>query len=256
MKKMEPFKLKLRYFFFHVFFISMSGFGFELPERPGTPILDQAGIVNQDDRVQIIAIAEALWKQADFGLVIAVVNSLDDTTVEDYATRLYKKWGIGGKEKDEGVLVLLSLNPRKVRIEVGYGAEGYLNDAKCGRILDEYGVPYFRENDFSAGLKSVAAVIAGVVSSEKKVSLNLNMGGEYYPQKKLKRVKLTIWHIILIILALLFLLGTPIGRFILLNLILSSLLGGGRGGGGGGFGSFGGGFGGGMSGGGGSSRSF
>jgi uncharacterized protein len=148
-----------------------------------------------------------------------------------------------------------------VRIEVGYGAEGYITDAKAGRILDQYGMPSFRSGDYSTGLLNVCAALAQVVAQEKGINLTMPSGyrGPAQPQAppRLSGLQLLV---LLIVLGLL--MGTRTGRTLLWMLILSSLMGGGRGGHGGGFGGgfggggFGGGFGGGSSGGGGASRRF
>jgi uncharacterized protein len=231
------------------------------PARPSGPVGDYAGIIDKADQEKITVVAQALWEQAGFALVVATVPSLDGMTIDDYAPELYKQWGIGKKGRDEGALVLLSLDPRKVRIEVGYGAEGYLNDALVGRMIDDYGVPAFRNNDFSKGLAAVSLAIAGQVEREKGISLTLP-SGYAPPVSPPVNVKISLFKLIAGLLVLLFMLGTPFGRTILWTMLAMSLLGGGRGGRGGGFGGgfggggFGGGFGGGMSGGGGASRGF
>ena len=222
------------------------------PQRPVGPIADLANVIEPDAKQKISILAQALWEQAGFALVVATLPSLNGEAIDQYAPELYKKWGIGKKETDEGVLVLLSLDPRKARIEVGYGAEGYLNDAKAGRILDNFGVPYFKINDFSNGLLAVSGAIAQEAAKEKGISLALpaaNRQVSHHAQpQKISPIKLIIGLIVLI-----FLLSTRFGRTLLFTMLIMSFLGGGRRGGGGGFG---GGFGGGMSGGGGASRGF
>jgi uncharacterized protein len=231
------------------------------PPRPTGPVADYAGVIDQQTQQKIATLAQALWDQAQFGLVVATIDALGNSTIDEYAPQLYKEWGIGQKGHDEGALLLLSLNPRRVRIEVGYGSEGYLNDAKTGRILDQYGIPYFKSGDFSTGMLGVSGAIAGVVAHEKGITLtspDVQAATDQPPPRVLSWLQL-----ILIAVVLGLLLGTRPGRALLLLLIMSSLAGGGRGGrGGGGFGGgfggggFGGGFGGGGSGGGGSSRGF
>ena len=228
-----------------------------LPVRPDGPVGDYAGVLDAAAEAKISQIAQALWEQAGFGLVVATIPSMGDTSIEEYAVLLYEAWGIGAKGKDEGALVLLSLNPRRVRIEVGYGAEGYLNDAKTGRMLDTYGVPYLKTGDYSSGILAVSVEIARAVAAEKQISLTLPAGRSGQVQGDVPRMSPIKMLFFLIVLGIL--LSTRFGRSLLFFFILSSMMGGGRRGGfGGGFGGggFGGGFGGGMSGGGGSSRSF
>ncbi len=240
--------------------LCVSVFGQEYPARPAGPIADLAGVIEQPTQQKITLLAQALWEQAGFGLVVATLPKLQNADIDEYAPELYKRWGIGKKGEDEGVLILLTLDPRKARIEVGYGSEGYLNDAKAGRILDQAGIPYFKAGNYSAGLLNVAVDIASIVAHEKNITLTLPdqeaNGRQVVGYRKISPV-----YIVLFIIALILLLGTRVGRTILWTMIVMSLFSGGRGGGGGfggGFGSggFGGGFGGGSSGGGGASRGF
>ncbi|MBN1760621.1 MAG: TPM domain-containing protein [Chitinispirillaceae bacterium] len=229
-----------------------------LPQRPNGSVADYAGILSAETESAITQLGEALWRQAGFGLVVATVPSLGDETIEGYATALYKKWGIGKKGGDEGVLILLSLDPRRVRIEVGYGAEGYLNDAKTGRMLDTYGLPNFKNGNYNQGMLALSAAVAQEVAQEKQISLTVpERYSRRVPEEGSRPSPLSILFFIVIFIVLM---STRFGRSLLFFMLMSSLMGGGRRGGGfgGGFGGggFGGGFGGGISGGGGASRSF
>jgi uncharacterized protein len=238
-----------------------SVFGQEYPARPSGPVADLAGVVDQATRDKITVVAQALWEQAGFGLVVATLPKLENATIDEYAPELYKRWGIGKEGSDEGVLVLLTLDPRKARIEVGYGSEGYLSDAKTGRILDQFGVPYFKNGDFCAGLLNVSVEIAKEVCREKNIALTLPSQNTY-AQPLSRYGKVSPLYVVFFIIAMIFLLGTRTGRTVLWTMIVMSLFTGGRGTGRGGFGGgfggggFGGGFGGGGSGGGGASRGF
>lgn len=233
----------------------------DVPIRPQGPVADYAGIIDAPSEQLLTQLCQTLWDKAGFALVIATIPSLGELSIEEYAEELYKAWGVGAKGKDEGVLLLLSMEPRKVRIEVGYGAEGYLNDAKTGRMLDTYAVPYFRQGNYGRGIVMLSSAVAQAVAQEKQISLNI-AAKSAAPAARYETVELSPVAIILIIVVLIIMVSTPFGRSLLFWIILSSLMGGGRRGGGGGFGGgfggggFGGGFGGGMSGGGGSSRSF
>ena len=231
----------------------------DYPARPAGPVADPGGVIDLQGRQQITALAKALWEQAGFALVVAVVPGIGEQSIDEYAPELYKRWGIGGKEADEGALILLSLDPRKVRIEVGFGSEGYLNDAKVGRILDQYGVPRFRNDEYAAGLVSVSAAIAAAVAQEKNISLSVQ-APQQAPAPPPPERGLSLFQLIFGVLIIVVLLGTPFGRALLAALVLSSIMRGGQGGrgfgGGFGGGGFGGGFGGGAGGGGGASRGF
>jgi uncharacterized protein len=184
-----------------------------------------------------------------------------DVVIEDYATGLFRKWGIGSKEKNNGVLILIAYkNPsslKKSRIEVGYGLEGALPDAKTGRIQDDYMIPYFKDGDYSSGILNGYAVICSEVAKEYNVTLD-SLSGSGVQQRQSRNVNVgnvSVNPILLIILIILFLsFDGFFFKWAILRIILSMIFGrGGRGGFGGGGGGFGG-FGGGSSGGGGSSR--
>ncbi|MBQ9097613.1 MAG: TPM domain-containing protein [Clostridia bacterium] len=181
-------------------------------------------------------------------VVVVTVTSLDGMDIETYANRLFRSWGIGDKDKDNGLLILLSTGDREIRIEVGRGLEGTFNDAKCGRLMDIYAIPHLKENDFDAGIKALYdAVIAGI---EDPVFL------EEMEEEDEGGIGDIITLIVVIILYLIVIggRGGRIGGFRFYGFPGGFGRGGGFGGGSSG-GSFGG-FGGGSSGGGGSSRGF
>ena len=98
---------------------------------------------------------ESLYSACGAQVVVATVSDLGGDDIESYSLNMARSWGIGDKDENNGVLLLLAVSERKVRIEVGYGLEGALPDSKTGRILDTYGMDYFRNDEFSEGLASV-----------------------------------------------------------------------------------------------------
>lgn len=109
-----------------------------------------------------VALQDATTAQA----VVVTVESLDDQPIEDYALEIGREWGVGAKDKDNGVVILLSESDREVYIAVGYGLEGALPDSKTGRIIDTYGISYFSSDNFSAGLASVYDAIVNEIYIE------------------------------------------------------------------------------------------
>jgi uncharacterized protein len=251
--------MKLIYKFLFSLLLLCSGvFAFSIDKvpKPSGPVADYAGIIETADKQQIFLIAERLWEKAKIGIVVVTLPEIGDETIEEVANRLYEKWGIGSAKTDEGILLLVSMNPRKIRIETGYGSESYLNDAKVGRILDTYAMPYLSSGRYSEGIRSTIMAVAASVGN---ASGNDNELQDAESTGSVPRMP-SIFKLIVFIIVAMFLLGTRPGRMILFAMILSGGRGGYRGGGGfgGGFGGggFGGGFGGGRSGGGGASRSF
>ncbi|HEX3020160.1 MAG TPA: TPM domain-containing protein [Chitinispirillaceae bacterium] len=248
----------LRKNFIPLLFLVYPVFATQFPARPQGPVADYASIIDAQTEAMLSGIGQSLWQQAGFALIVATIPSIGEESVEEYSTGLYEKWKIGAKGKDEGALIVLAMEQRKIRIEVGYGAEGYLNDARTGRLLDSYGIPYFKKGDFSQGMLSLAVGLARIVEEEKGVSLSIP-GGNYRRINQVQTTHLSPFQLILILIVFIVLVSTRFGRSLLFWMLISSLSGSGRrrGGFGGGFGGGGfGGFGGGMSGGGGSSRSF
>ena len=99
------------------------------------------------------------------------VPSLDGGEVADFSNRLFAQWGIGGQGADNGVLILTSIEDRQVWIEVGYGIEPIIPDARAGRILDESVLPFFREEQYGSGLAAGAATVASIIAVEAGVEL-------------------------------------------------------------------------------------
>ena len=121
---------------------------------------DYAGLLSPSARAQLEARLSQLEKDTSDEVAVATVNSLDGDTIEGYAVGLFEKWGIGKKDKDNGVLFLIAPTERKVKIEVGYGLEPILTDGRAGRILDNAVLPSFKKGDYETG------IIAGVASIE------------------------------------------------------------------------------------------
>ena len=133
---------------------------------------DYANLINTDTETYIINTNLNLYNQTGAQIVVVTVNDLEGRTIEEYATTLYRNFGIGSKEKNNGVLMLLALEEREFRIEVGYGLEGVLNDAKTGRIQDQYIIPYLKQNNWNEGIKNGYNAIIQIVAQEYGVSVN------------------------------------------------------------------------------------
>lgn len=115
-------------------------------------VVDQANILPADVEAQLTAQLEALEAQSTRLLVVATVNSLEGYEIEDYGYRLGREWGIGQEGEDNGAILLVAPNERRVRIEVGYGLEGYLTDALSSLIIQNAILPRFREGDMPGGV--------------------------------------------------------------------------------------------------------
>ena len=124
----------------------------ELPPRPDGPVYDGANMIDAATKAQLDEKLRAYNKETGRAVIVATVPDLDGETIEGYAVKLYEDWGIGGKETDEGALLLVAKDERKMRIEVGYGSTPTLTDAMSGRIIRDTITPAFKQGDFSGGI--------------------------------------------------------------------------------------------------------
>ena len=124
-----------------------------VPDKPAEReyVVDTAGLVSAEDRATIGKIGEDLREKTKAEIVVVTVATLDGTDIESYANELFRKWGIGNKQANNGVLLLIAKDDRKFRIEVGYGLEGEITDGRAGEILDKM-KPYFRDEKYSEGV--------------------------------------------------------------------------------------------------------
>ena len=119
-------------------------------------VVDQANLLNPQQEADLSAKSEALEQRTGRQFVIATIPSLEGRTIEDYGYRLGREWGIGSEQKDDGVILLVAPNERKVRIETGYGARVFLTDAVSSVIIRNSILPKFREGDFPGGIAAGA----------------------------------------------------------------------------------------------------
>jgi uncharacterized protein len=128
------------------------------PELTGR-VVDQADLLSPAQEDELAAKSEALETRTGVQFVVATVNSLEDLTIEDYGYRLGRHWGIGREAEDDGIILLVAPNERKVRVETGYGAEGFLPDILAGRIIRNDILPHFRDGEMGGGIMAGAGAI-------------------------------------------------------------------------------------------------
>ena len=115
-------------------------------------VVDAAHVLDAGTLAALDAKLAAQEAKATDQLVVATIPSLQGTSIEDYANRLFRAWQLGQAKKNNGVLLLVAPNERKVRIEVGYGLEGILTDAVASTIIRNAIVPAFKSGDMAAGI--------------------------------------------------------------------------------------------------------
>jgi uncharacterized protein len=117
-------------------------------------IVDEAGLLNGADKHAIERELETIEATSTDQVVVVTLKSLQGYPIEDFGYRLGRAWGIGQKDKDNGAILIVAPNERKVRIEVGRGLEPVLTDAMSKLIIDNAIIPEFRRGDFVAGIKA------------------------------------------------------------------------------------------------------
>lgn len=134
-------------------FLPVSHAAQALPPAPTQDIylVDNAGMVSPEDRQTLLAAGKELDEKTGAQIVVVTMNTLGGENLEDYTNRLFRSWGIGNREKNNGVLLLIAKEDRKFRLEVGYGLEGVITDGLAGEILDDMKV-YFRDGDYSPAI--------------------------------------------------------------------------------------------------------
>ncbi|MBM6859233.1 TPM domain-containing protein [Clostridium saudiense] len=224
-------------------------------------INDYTNTIDKSTIKKIISIGKELEDKTSAQAIIVVIDSTNGTPIEDYANKLFRAWGIGEKNKDNGFLILLALDDKAWKVEVGRGLEGAVPDVLTNRVMQEIAKPNFINGDYSEGLLNSYSVFSDYIASEYGVTLDKSLNVTLPNESNLngrKEGKLAIGLLLLLIFADIFLNRGRISSSILHLLFWNSFFNGnGRGGPGGfGGGSSGGdfgGYGGGSSNGGGSS---
>lgn len=142
------------------------------PPETATYVNDYGNLLDTDIVVELSSIGEVLEKETGAELVLVTVDSLDNIPIEQYALSLFRNWGLGKKEKNNGVLLLvdrerlLTNQSGKVRVEVGYGLEGAIPDGKAGYILDHHVLPAWESQDYAAGIRLGYLALAAEIAAE------------------------------------------------------------------------------------------
>jgi uncharacterized protein len=238
--------------------------------HPTGYVTDLAGIIHADSKARLESLCLELEQKTGAQMAIVTVRSLDGDTVEQYANDLYKQLGIGTKKEDRGVLLLVAPTDRKSRVEVGYGLEPVINDARAGdtgRLMHSY----FLQGNYSGGIEVGAWKLAKFIADDRGVTLSGAPPARPVQRPDDNSRSFPIWPIFILIFVVIQIVrglaGSGSGRGgrgggWWIGPMIGGMLGGGGGfggssgggssGGGGGFG----GFGGGSSGGGGASDSW
>lgn len=129
-------------------------------------VTDQTGTLTSSETTELENILESFEKTKGSQIAILVVPTTEPESIEQYSIRVVEKWKLGRKKVDDGVLLLVAKNDRKLRIEVGYGLEGALTDAISKRIIEEIIKPEFKKGNFYEGMHQGIGQIIKVINGE------------------------------------------------------------------------------------------
>lgn len=240
--------MKRLFILLHILLLTITGFAQEFPAKPNKLVNDYTNTLSEAQLASLESKLVAFDDSTSNQIAVVIIKSVGDYDINEYAYKLGRAWGVGGKEKNNGVVLLIALGDRKLSIQTGYGLEGALPDVYTKRIIENDIKPYFKDGNYYEGINNGVDSIIKLAKGEYK---NDN------PRSKKRPGGAGSGLIILVIIIIIIILikrggggggGQVIGsRGVSDAIFWGMLFGGGRNSGGGGFG---GGFGGGSSGGG------
>lgn len=167
---------------------------------------DYANLLDGETETFIMNKSASLEQSTKAQIAVLTVENMYGQDSNSYAIETARSWGIGGNEKDNGVLILLALEEREIRVEVGRGLEGALNDSKVGRIIDNEAMEYFSNDDFNQGVLSLYQGILREVMVEYNISSLDDYQPEYVDYSESE--EMPIFEIILIIIVIIIIIST------------------------------------------------
>jgi uncharacterized protein len=231
-------------------FLLMSGtwaWAESIPERPSHYITDLASVIDPGVVRRLSGYLQELEQKTGAQVLVLTVKSLAGESIDQFSLTVAEKWKLGRKGKDDGLLLLVSVEDRRYRFEVGYGLESILPDSLVGSIGRDNLLPNFKKGNYTQGIGAAVLALATVIANDRNVKITGMPKRREAPRQR--SLFSLLASVVMGIVMLFLLIRYP--RLLLLFLLLGG--GGWRGGGGfsgGGFGSFGGGGGGGFGGGG------
>lgn len=163
--------MKKKFLIIMVLFIllSMPLFALKIPSLDG-PVVDKANVLTKSEENSIEEFITQVESQTTAQIAVLTLPSLQGETLERYSIKVAEEWEIGQEGKDNGVIILLALEERKIRIEVGYGLEGDLTDIKSDYIIRNLMLPEFKNGDYARGLYSGVNAVSGVILKTADIS--------------------------------------------------------------------------------------
>ena len=169
-------------FFLSILLCSFSGsvLAYTSLGEPKGFVNDFAGVLSENAKLSLESQLMEFEKQTSHEISVVTIKTLNGDSIEDYANTLFREWEIGKKDTNNGVLFLVALEDRKMRIEVGYGLEGALTDLESKHIQEDFVKPFFKENNYEQGIvlgankikEAIAGEIVSVPPKKSKKGIN------------------------------------------------------------------------------------
>ena len=156
-------------FFFTVLFLAFGLRAQEFPDKPTGFVNDYTHTLSLSQKAQLEAYLTEFANTTSNEIAVAIFSDLQGYDRADFAIKVARAWGVGGKENNNGVLLAIFIQDREVRIEVGYGLEPVLTDWACQQIIDEILIPQFKLKNYYAGIKSSVEMLAGLAKGEYNI---------------------------------------------------------------------------------------
>ncbi len=145
--------------------------GGETYPAPQGLINDFANVIPPAYEEKMDSLAREVLARAGATLTVATLKDIGGANIDEFTNRLYERWGVGKKGEDRGVMILVALKERKIRIEVGYGLEGIIPDGLAGQIRDQAMAPYLKKGEFGPGLLTGLYAMAGIIAKDRGIEL-------------------------------------------------------------------------------------
>jgi len=160
-------------------FLLLSTIAFALPQPSGW-VNDYANVIEPEWEPKLVALINEIEKNTTAEIAVVTVPSLEDKSVEELGLQYLEEWGVGKKTNDNGIVIIVAPNERKYRIEVGYGSEGAINDARAGRIGRDILALYFKEGRYGEGIYEAVNEIGGLLRNDPDIIASYSPRHEFF----------------------------------------------------------------------------
>lgn len=189
--------------------------------KPQGYVNDFAGVLSAQAKDKLTALCAEVDQKAKAQIAVVTVSSLEGEPIEQFSIDLATAWGIGPKQKDRGVLILVAPNDRKYRTEIGYGLEPILPDGKVGGFGRE-AVPFLRQGDYSGAVLFITERIAAVIAADQNVTLD-SLAGTTAPSSEPDHSHFPMSSIVWLLIFVIFLISPVLG--FVLRLLFGGVVG-------------------------------